>query len=301
MQWGGVKKKTKGLYKPWLIYNLLFILLHNLLFKIYVYSTEYGYSNRYVDIYNAHDYLSHIIRTLVVLDQPELMLPGYWFLQVMFLSFILFYVVRLVVKDSKGLLITFVLLYFISIVLRCFVDYKWIITKVIVADIYIVTGIVLKENWERVVKCFRPITVVLSITMVLLFYLFGPRMTMDSLKLNEFPIYYIISLTGSVGVIALSYILSHSENIKVLSRALSNVGKKTLPILTWHFTGFKFVTLLILLITGGEIKRLGMFPTLEGINYGIVWLYVIGGISVPLIIDKILSMMQKTVGTIKTE
>jgi len=285
---GGVKKKLKNLYLPWLKYNLLFILLHNVLFCLHVYSADYGYSNQFITLWGARDYLVHVVKTILMLDKPEIMVVGYWFLQVLFLSFLLLYVMRLFIKRPWVLLISFVALYVVALVLKGYVDFKWIFIKIIAADIYLVTGILIKEYWKKIIEWFTPLFTLVCFCLLLLYNIFCPHMTMDFLKINEFPIYYVVSMVGSMGALSLSCQIAKLDSAKWfqwLPNIFSYIGERTLKILTWHFTGFKIVTLLLVLIMGIGITHLGEFPVLEGVGYHWILLYAIAGVGLPLLFE----------------
>ncbi len=282
---GEVKKKLKGLYLPWLKYNLLFILLHNALFRLYVYNVDYDYSNQFVTPFGARDYLVHIVKTVLMLDKPELMVVGYWFLQVLFLSFLLLYAMRLIVKRPWIMLVLFVVLYVFALVLKGYVDFKWIFIKIIAADIYLVTGILIREYWEKIIKWFTPVFTLVCFGLLLLYNIFCPHMTMDFLNINEFPTYFVVSMIGSMGALSLSCQIARADRAKWLSNTFSYIGERTLKILTWHFTGFKVVTLLLVQMMGIGITHLGEFPVLEGLDYHWILLYAMVGVGLPLLFD----------------
>ena len=289
---GGVKKKLKGLYLPWLKYNLLFILLHNVLFRVYVYNVDYGYSDQFVTAFGAKDYLVHIIKTALMLDKPELMVVGYWFLQVLFLSFLLLYAMRLIVKRPWIMFMSFVVLYIFALVLKGYVGFKWIFIKIIAADIYLVTGMLIRNYWEKIIKCLTPVFTLVCFSLLLLYNFFCAHMTLDSLKINEFTIYFVVSIIGSMGTLSLSYQIAKSDRVKWLSNTFSYIGERTLKILTWHFTGFKLVTLLLLLLMGMGITHLGEFPVLEGVDYHWILLYAMVGVGLPLLFDMVASRVE---------
>ena len=260
-----------------------------MLFRLHVYNVDYGYSNQFVTPFGAKDYLVHIVKTVLMLDKPELMVVGYWFLQVLFLSFLLLYAMRIIVRKPWIMFISWVLLYLFALVLKEYVDFKWIIIKIIAADIYLVAGILIREYWEQIIKWLTPVFALVCFCLLFLYNIFCPHLTMDSLKINEFPIYFVVSMVGSMGILSLSYLIARSDRVKWLSHSFSYIGERTLDVLTWHFTGFKFVTLLLVLAMGIGISHLGEFPTLKGAGFHCVLLYAMAGIGLPLIVDMVTS------------
>ena len=65
---------------------------------------------------------------------------------------------------------------------------------------------------------------------------------------------------------------------------ISNIGNKTLEILTWHFLSFKLVSLVIIACYRLPIEHLAEFPVMHPYNVQGWWvLYLVTGIAVPLI------------------
>ena len=64
------KKKMRGLWLPFVKWNILFILLHNLFYKLGILNTEYSIT----------DFLNKIVVSLYM-GEPQLLLGTFWFLQ----------------------------------------------------------------------------------------------------------------------------------------------------------------------------------------------------------------------------
>lgn len=65
----GLIKKIKGSYVPFVKWSLIFLLLHNVFSRLYIYNSSY----------NASDFIAKIIRILTMTGGEEL-LGGFWFL-----------------------------------------------------------------------------------------------------------------------------------------------------------------------------------------------------------------------------
>ena len=90
--------------------------------------------------------------------------------------------------------------------------------------------------------------------------------------------------------------------IKVIVKTLSYIGNRTLDILTWHFLSFKVVSLLIILVYGLSIHRLGEFPViLEYSRNGWWLLYTIMGVVTPLLIVELFSRIRINYGSYKNK
>ena len=94
--------------------------------------------------------------------------------------------------------------------------------------------------------------------------------------------YFISAMAGSVLVIKLSKYLT--EKTSHFSGFISNIGNKTLEILTWHFLSFKLVSLVIIACYGLPIEHLAEFPVMRPYHVQGWWvLYFVTGIAVPVI------------------
>lgn len=81
--------RIKGLYFPFIKYTLIFILLHNLLFSIDIYSVEYGTGNGKI-IYNLDDFPRLIIAAFRFNTQEQL-LGVFWFIKSLFFGSFVFW------------------------------------------------------------------------------------------------------------------------------------------------------------------------------------------------------------------
>lgn len=90
--------------------------------------------------------------------------------------------------------------------------------------------------------------------------------------------YYMIAMTGTMGIVLLSRELSRHR----IAPILAYIGNKTLYILVFHFLAFKFVSFIYLHFNGLPIDLLTMFPVLEETNSWMYIVYVISGIIFPL-------------------
>lgn len=78
-----LKKRILGLYIPFVKWGLIFLLLHNFLLHISVYSYNYGYLNYYCHIYEYGELITLAKETLKF-NHTEPLLGGYWFLKSLF-------------------------------------------------------------------------------------------------------------------------------------------------------------------------------------------------------------------------
>lgn len=94
------KKRFLGLWKPYVKYGLLFLLLHNVFFHLHIYDSIYGsYTGITSCLYGMKDYLLQFQRILRMVGSEQL-LGGYWFLPTLFYASIIAYITIRYVRNS---------------------------------------------------------------------------------------------------------------------------------------------------------------------------------------------------------
>ena len=95
-------KRISGLYKPYVKWCLIFLILHNVFFYLNIYNGEYGYKGNVSHIYTLTDFVKRTIKILLTMSREEQLLGGYWFLKTLFVSsFIAYFTIRYVEKPVK--------------------------------------------------------------------------------------------------------------------------------------------------------------------------------------------------------
>lgn len=77
------KKRFKGLYLPYIKWSILFLLLHNVFYRLNIYSDSYGYLEKNSTLYNFNDILIRLKDILLCMESHEELLGGFWFLRVL--------------------------------------------------------------------------------------------------------------------------------------------------------------------------------------------------------------------------
>jgi fucose 4-O-acetylase-like acetyltransferase len=74
------------------------------------------------------------------------------------------------------------------------------------------------------------------------------------------------------------------DKTRWFSNLITNIGNKTIEILTWHFLCFKIVSMIIIAYDGLPIEHLAEFPVMRPYNTQGWWIcYFIIGVAVPVI------------------
>lgn len=93
-------KRVTGLYKPFVKWSLVFLVLHNVFYNLNIYNSDYGFRGNVSHIYSLTDFAKHAIMIVTSMSGSEQLLGGYWFLKSLFVgSFIAYFFIRYV-KNS---------------------------------------------------------------------------------------------------------------------------------------------------------------------------------------------------------
>ena len=253
-----VKRKIKGLYKPFIKWSLIFLLLHNV----------FTYLHLYEQCYHFADFKFKTFQILTMTGTEQL-LGGFWFLkELLYASVIGFFTIYAVerfnlIKEKWMLLIipiVFILLaYLISIA-----SFKipTIGSRTLMACSYYTLGYVM-----RITKFKFPLWSLIPLTLLLFPIPFFFHGNMDVVGTDIF-IYYSSSLLGCGIILCISQILSKSRHT---TKTLSQIGRATLYILIFHFISLKLISFIIITINHWPIEKLTSFPILD-INSTFLWM-----------------------------
>lgn len=93
-------KRVSGLYKPFVKWSLVFLVLHNVFFFLNIYNSDYGFRGNVSYLYSLTDYAKHAIMIVTSMSGSEQLLGGYWFLKSLFVGSIIAYFFIRYVKNS---------------------------------------------------------------------------------------------------------------------------------------------------------------------------------------------------------
>ena len=267
-----IKKRIFGLYFPYLKYALFFLLIHNLLVRLYVLP----------DYYDMRTCLYRLYLITTHFSGHDAMLGGFWFIKELFMVSIIYLILRRYIAKTISMILPtlFVILCGAMLMSVYKIEVPWLQISQ-----QTLLGIILFGLGElahaKNVKEMYSVGVACSIVPLMLFSAYLGR--------------YYFMITGTSILIfiflALSGIyvcLSFSNKIQFgggkMSKFLCYVGQNTLAILGWHFLSFKFVSYIYLQIKGYPIERLVEFPGLNDC-YTFLWpFHAMAGIFIPLLI-----------------
>ncbi|MBP5314368.1 MAG: acyltransferase family protein [Muribaculaceae bacterium] len=293
--WQFVTRRFRKLYVPMVAWSIVFLLLHNLFFKIGLLNETYGNLQGGV----THPYtfssglqrLVHIVTAMAGYD--EFLAGAFWFFRALLVSSIVFLVLYLLI-DKKGKRPT----WFPPVVIICimlvftFLKIQFGLKVVTVVQggirecwgiIFFAIGVLYRHFEERIPRWWWTNLIYLGILVTgTLLRWHGMNLTPKVIDIATLP------LTGICGFLLLHNLaLAFDRHRNDLHRLAVYIGDNTLIIFVLHIISFKAVAALQIAVYGMDWQRIGSHmvvhdPTTAA---GFFILYTIAGVAIPLALN----------------
>lgn len=300
-----ILKKIKSLWLPYFGFMTLFILLNNLFLRLNVYTDNPAYLSSYTSgkaslgqYFNVADMFKEIFKAAVFRGTAQVG-GALWFLYTLFLltigyGILDFTIRRIIKKDNivvgiqAVLSVAFLILgYIMYLVDKSFLGLNRFFSFYCLLFI----GQMMRGRVVRIYEKMHPILIFL-LTLIILIFLqpYGSIQLVNNRIEN--PIFFlIVSIIGWLMMYSLAVFFKQINFAG--NRAIAYLSIHAIPIIGLHFLAFKLVNWLAVEINGMEHYMIAGFPVLM---HGMWWIaYMITGIAVPLVIDKILRKMKSSV------
>lgn len=278
--------KIQRLWLPYVTYSFLFLLFHNILFRLHIYECSYEYN----------DFIFRAVRIPITMGMHEQLLGGYWFIGALFWGLIIAYLL-LRIFHNKAIIGCCVSL-FIAIIMSAFNVRIPIICLSYIkfyAAAFILMGVYYKRQNFSFESGSRFIIVILSAAVLILLGTFYWRGCVPIIETWKIIPYFITAVMGAIAVFLIA------KRLVNVAKFIKHIGDNTLGILTWHFSCFKIVSLLIIALYKLPIENLNIFPVLS--NYAERWwwvVYFVVGIGLSLLINHFISICILKIKSIKS-
>jgi len=280
------KKKILRLYVPWVIYGIIFVLLHNLFLKLHLISYNLT-SKTLIEPYSSGDIAEKVLQVLLFYKWKELLLAPLWFLFGLFSGLSVFYIVSfLSQKIDKS---RFELYRFAFIVLLMIIGF-------IGQDIYgrfflfyrafIIAGLIylgkLYSIYEGKIKLSIPIALLFFLGLCIATY-FNYYINVGGMIFGNPIIFILITCAGCYVMLTVAYFIN-SKTI-FIAKIFNYIGKNTLSIMALHYISLKFVSLIQIAIYDYPIRYLAYYPVIPYKTIYWWFPYTIVGIIVPIFLS----------------
>lgn len=281
------KRKTQGLYIPYLKWSLFFLLLHNLFVATNIINCE---------IYDLNDYVRQIFNICIMKDF-EILIRPFWFIKELLLSSILIatlsYIRNRYLKKNTNLL-------FVSIFLILTMSCKYHnICFPVLGDVsiltlsitYIYTGMLYREYENKIELGNTTCIICFAITFIGSIFFKGEIDMRYTTVSNILP-YLLLSIIGIFFVFGVSKFLnSHFYN----NHSVYYIGNHTMPILALNLFALKLGNLVKIQIYDMPIESLASHTIIYDQNQLFWILYIIIGVFIPLLLEHIYMFFIKKV------
>ncbi len=281
--WALVRSRIKTLYIPFVRYGLFFGLLHNVLFKIRVYTDQVESQFNHVAYFDtAREYVLNLVKIAAFAKVEQIVAP-LWFLPVLFIVSFLFFlcahaVHRLhVSKPERWLAMIVAAVFFTGFFFnpgRNLVLRPIGIAMVALAIYYL--GYLWKQHEAKV--RFTGLNAALCLIVLIAGTPYGPINT-GAHQLVSPQFFLGISLAG---IYLILFVADQAKRSTLLKSFLIWTGRNTIAIMALHFLAFRLVNLVQVAMHGLPSSLIGKHPLLS--NSGGWWLvYSAAGVGLPLL------------------
>ena len=264
----------KGLYWPAIKWGLLFLVLHNVFFRLYLYTENTSY------IYSCRALFTKACYIIVTMTHFEQLLGGFWFLHTLFwCSIISFFVIKYI--PSRVGVVALLLISVGLLAINIKAPYFDIGAREFMASLIFVCGYLYRKSnfkWEYS-KHIYFIGIIL-VTLGTFFWKasMGWFPTMTWWKVLP---WVSSAIFGTIAIYALSIRIN---KCKRLSPVFSFIGEHTLEILTWHLLCFKMVSYIIVIVYSQDLSHMADFPVIDYYSGQGWWIaYLVIGCGLPLL------------------
>lgn len=288
--WQFAKRRMKGLWWPFVKWNLLFMLVHNVLYSAHIVTDYYTWR----DIW-------HRLGWMAVMTHSETMLGGFWFLCGLLVASLIGWGVLWVCR-GKAHLVGWATLAIALVVSVCNIwvvspntGYKptnFMLYVVFFLCGYLISAMTPKQQSVHTGRASWGLILSLSGTLVVIAWFFPFPYGVTTFFTWQLPIYVIGGVSGTLAVLALASRLQEGR----LKRLLVFCGDSSMAILIWHFLCFKGVTAVLLHIHGMPVEEMTAFPVHSGFSDRFWVVYAIAGISLPLMLQAGYLIISNAVG-----
>ena len=269
-------KKIKGLYLPFVVFELIFLCFHNLFVSIGFYSVESGKELIY---YGINDYMKKGFQILTMGGGEQLCGPV-WFLisslEIVIVFALLFKLVNFlkindIYKESMILLIC-IGLFFVG----CYTHLPRMLSQSMIGILFFCVGYLYKKHKNRIKLHWY--FAVISLAVIIVTGIFN-KVDISKLEITYTWMLLISGIAGSYLILWLSGLIVRVKHIGFLKYC----GKNTIYILALHFVSFKLVMIAEWSVYRFDWVYLGSFPTYEESFWWQIPL-TIAGVGIPLLI-----------------
>ena len=291
-----IKKKIKSLYFPYVLWMLIYSVLHNSFIRINIYTdnpeiTKY-ISGTYIgttSAYTTQELLIKIVQNFFLFGNEQLA-GAFWFISALFKLSVMyavfdFILCRFLQTKNRDIIQLILSVLFLGLGYYCQLSNRTFLQFDISLSCYILfyLGHILNKKKEIVQFDSKVVNLIIctaSFAILMILQNFG------SISLNKNfysnPLYLIIvSIAGWEFLYSLSFFI---KKTKILKNLLMLCSQNSMAIVILHFLAFKIINLLQVFMKHQPLFLIAAFPTLY--TYSFWWVaYLFTGLFIPVLLN----------------
>lgn len=295
-----IKKRVKTLYVPFVGFGLIFLMLHNVFFKLNIYNDKVGYNGIVSHLYTPTEFMTNALKVLAFRGVEQLV-GAFWFVLVLFTVNILFvfisYITMKYIKENTEHFRFFVIsLFFVIGNVATYYEFNLhysLNTSFVALLIYYIGYLYRKYENQISYNIYFFIT---SVLFLVVSSLYGSVNMVNNSYLS--PTFLIIN--SIAGAYANIYIAKIIASKRINYSILDYIGKNTFNIMALHFLSFKLINLIQVKLYNLPSYMLAKFPIIDG-SHGWWVLYCLCGIFIPVIVVYVIETLYKNLDVINGE
>jgi fucose 4-O-acetylase-like acetyltransferase len=281
-----VLRRLRRLWAPFLLWSVPFVLLHNIFFKLEIYSPEVTFRGTTVPHYSITDTFVRLAQ-LIFFQESEQLLGGFWFLPCLFFTAIIFFVFSSIsnkLKNNYALPILCIL----GFILGNIMFYFNIRLPFIPYDfrLFLITTLVffigfLYKKYEYLIPINSYFSLLCLLLLILVLMIGCYKIDSINSTVGYLPkaILYLI-LTPILGTYIILYLSKIVSRYRIAD-FFDYIGRNTITILALHFLSFKLVSFIIVHSDNLNRFEIASFPVIP--NHDSWFLaYFLAGVLIPL-------------------
>lgn len=298
------KKRLNSLYIPFVKYELLFLLLHNIFFHLNIYSDKVGYNNTVSHLYTTKDFAINAAK-IIAFQGTEQLAGAFWFIFSLFTVNLLFvcisYFTTKYIKEKTEyfrFFIVFLVFTVGNIAIHYNFNLHFSLNTSFVALLIYYLGYIYRKLEHKI--DFNFYLVIISFLFLILSSLYGKIEMVTNTYLS--PSFLIVN--SLAGIYINIYTAKKIVAYKINHTLLDYIGKSTFIIMALHFISFKVVNLIQVNMYNLPIYMIAKFPVINGDN-GWWLLYSVSGVILPIsvkyITDMFTNKLKHTISQLKRQ
>ncbi len=288
------------MYVPFVGFGLIFLMLHNVFFKLNIYNDKVGYNGIVSHLYTPTEFMTNALKVLAFRGVEQLV-GAFWFVLVLFTVNILFvlisYITMKYIKENSEHFRFFVIfLFFVIGNVATYYEFNlhYNLNTSFVALLIYYMGYLYKKYENQI--SYNIYFFITSVLFLVVSSLYGSVNMVNNSYLS--PSFLIIN--SIAGAYANIYIAKIIASKRINYSILDYIGKNTFNIMALHFLSFKLINLIQVKLYNLPSYMLAKFPIIDG-SHGWWVLYCLCGIFIPIIVVYVIETLYKNVDVINGE